>query len=119
MSTIDLDQCTDGGRVHNLAGKDWGQRVRNQLNIDDMDLNDEIVNVKIPSHVYAVSPSFFLGLFSRSLDTLGGREGFLRKYNFSVSEAVREQVLDGILDWEYRSKVIENPHTFLGIKIRK
>ena len=105
MMTIDLEQCTKGGRVHNLAGKEWGQRVRTEFGLDELDDLQGPIRVEVPHHVYAISPSFFLGMFSKSLEALGGASSFHEHYDFVATDVILAQIEDGVLDWEFRSRV--------------
>lgn len=92
MKTIDLDEFTDGGRVHNLAGKERGEFARQKLNIDSLDTEESVIEVLVPEHIYAVSSSFFLGLFSLSLQALGTKESFSSKYQFRATPTVQDQI---------------------------
>ena len=68
------------------TGRDRGERLRIQLNIDALDRTDTIVNVLIPIETYSMSSSFFLGLFGPSIVKLGSKDLFLQKYRFETSE---------------------------------
>lgn len=96
MAKIDLAPLTDDGRVHNLSGKAKGQDARVALGIDQLDRASEPVDVVVPDDVYAISPSFFLGLFSQSISRFGSREAFLSHYVFRADNVVMDQVNDGI-----------------------
>jgi len=95
-NVIDLDIITDHGKVHNLAGKERGVSARRLFNLDELDSKADAIVVRVPEHLNAISPSFFLGLFSASIASLGGKDGFLRKYRFTADEAIMEQVMNGI-----------------------
>ena len=99
MAEIDLDLLTDGGRVHNLTGKPLGINARKLLKLDDLDRLDQSVDVVVPDHIYAISSSFFLGLFSESLKNFGGRDAFLQHYKFAADQVIMEQVSEGIKRW--------------------
>jgi len=101
---INLERCTKGGRIHNLAGKNWGESVRKAFGVDRLDQLPGPIPVIVPEHVYAISPSFFLGLFSRSLRSLGGREPFLAHYPFVCTREIMVQIEEGIEDWILRTK---------------
>jgi len=96
MPTIDLSPLTDNGRIHNLSGKAKGIDARRELNLDDLDQAPEHVTIAVPDDLYAISPSFFLGLFSQSLAKFGSRDAFLAHYQFQADQAVLDQVNDGI-----------------------
>ncbi|GGF57718.1 hypothetical protein GCM10011332_09000 [Terasakiella brassicae] len=97
---INLEAMTNDGKVHNLAGKERGENARDNFSLDSIDTQEENVTIVIPEHVYAVSSSFFLGMFSNSLKSLGGKEAFLQKYKFDSTPLVLKQVLHGIERWE-------------------
>lgn len=96
---IDLNILTDNGRVHNLTGKPAGINAREFLNLKELDRSSTPVNVIVPEHIYAISSSFFLGMFSESLQNLGGKDEFLQHYKFSADQNFMEQVEEGIKRW--------------------
>jgi len=54
------------------------------------------VEVKIPEAVYAISASFFCGMFQESYKKLGGQEKLLQVYKFSVSKDLEPQIEQGL-----------------------
>jgi hypothetical protein len=96
MPTIDFSALTGNGRVHNLSGKAKGRDARAALRVDVLDTLAEAVEVILPDDLYAVSPSFFLGLFSQSLTKLGTKEAFLKHYHFRADQVLMQQVYEGI-----------------------
>ncbi len=76
--------------------KSGGISVREHFKVDDLDQSADAVTVKVPEYLNAISPSFFLGLFSESIAKLGGREQFLKKYQFIADSVILEQVNNGI-----------------------
>lgn len=96
MPTIDLGRLTGNGRVHNLSGKTKGQDARRDLGIEGLDKEIEPIIVVIPDEIYAISPSFFLGLFSQSLSHFGSRDAFMRHYLFKADSVIIGQIEDGI-----------------------
>lgn len=68
------------------TGRDRGERLRIQLNIDALDNTDTIIKVLIPEETYSMSSSFFLGLFGPSIIKLGSNELFTKKYIFETSD---------------------------------
>jgi hypothetical protein len=98
-TVIDLSPHTDGGRVRNLAGKDKGLDVRAAERLDELDAQGGEVEVIVPDFIDAIAPSFFLGLFSRSISRFGSREAFLNHYRFRCSELIAPQIDDGINDY--------------------
>lgn len=93
---LNLDVLTDNGRVKNLAGKERGQAARQQLKIDELDTSPDVIEIIVPAYVDTISPSFFQGLFSGSIQRLAGKAGFLQKYRFSASEQARQWIDLGI-----------------------
>lgn len=97
--TIDLEQFAQG-RITLLAAKPKGADARMALNIDDLDKSDDVVDVLIPDYIITLTPSFFLGLFSKSLDYLG-EEKFFQKYHFKNAKfSIQQQIKSGVDDWK-------------------
>lgn len=80
-----------------FTGRDRGESARKDLKLDKLPPN-EIVDVRIPDDTYAVTSSFFLGLFGPSVRELGG-EGFERQFRFTGPDFV----LSKVQDWVYRA----------------
>ena len=68
------------------TGRDRGERLRTQLNLDSLDDDEFVVRVIIPEKTYSISSSFFLGFFGPSIIKLGSRDAFLKKYKIESSE---------------------------------
>ena len=93
---INLDGLTGNGRVHNLTGKDRGLSGRTLFKMDELDASDTMVNVIIPEHLDNMSTSYFLGMFSKSIKSLGV-EKFRAKYLFnSTKPVIIKQIEHGI-----------------------
>ena len=97
---INLAELTDNGKYRNLAGKERGINARVHFDIAKLDDTDTNVEVEIPDFIDGISSSFFLGLFTPSLDKLGSRERFLLKYHFQAPQEVLAQVDAAIRRWE-------------------
>lgn len=95
-TVINFDHLTGEGKVRNLAGKERGVAARRDLNVDSLDASSDTVVIKIPAYVDTISPSYFQGLFSESIRTLHGREGFLSKYKFEANANVMQWIELGI-----------------------
>ncbi len=95
MKEIDLSEYTSNGKVRNLSGKDRGLSARDKFKMDDLDKDEGVVKVRIPDHVYAISTSFFCGMFGDSYNTLG-HDRLLEKYHFDMPEALRPQINQGL-----------------------
>lgn len=104
MTTIDLTLYTAGGKVRNLSGKDRGLAARKDFDLDTLDIGPDGNKVIIPSYVYAISTSFFCGMFGHSYNSLG-QTGLLKKYHFEVSPQIKKQIDQGLerCSYEYNS----------------
>lgn len=94
--SIDLEVLTQG-KVHNLSGHERGLAARKHFNLDELDLADSLVEIRVPEHIYAISPSFVQGLLSASVRNLGStKESFFRHYNLVATDLVNRQFDRGI-----------------------
>jgi hypothetical protein len=75
-----------------FVGREPGEQLRAELNLDGLDLATVPIMVQIPE--VPISSSFFLGLFGPSVIKAGSKEAFYAHYQFSVSTLFK-QVLDG------------------------
>lgn len=94
--TIDLGSYAKKG-VGILAGREFGRDVREEEGLDQIDASRDPsteVRVVIPSRIYAVNSSFFLGMFEKSITELGTTE-FRRRYRFEGRDA-QETLEEGI-----------------------
>jgi hypothetical protein len=94
MATLDLNPLTEDGRVHNLTGRDLGRRARENLGLSDLDAGVDSVEVLVPDHVYLITPSFFIGMFAKSVSFHGSVEAFFDKYQFTSPPQVLRQIQD-------------------------
>jgi hypothetical protein len=95
-TAVDLDVLTKG-RVHNLSGHERGLAARELFNLDQLDRIDEVVKIKVPEHIYGISPSFIQGMLSASVRNLGkSREQFYRHYDIVSTDLVRRQIERGL-----------------------
>jgi len=93
---IDLEVLTQG-RVHNLSGHERGLAAREHFRLDELDKAGEAVEIRVPEHIYGVSPSFIQGLLSESVQSLGStREAFFSHYHLIASDLVRRQFDRGL-----------------------
>ena len=96
MMAIDLEELTQG-KVHNLSGRLRGLAARERFHLDQTDIELELVQVRIPEYVYAVTPSFIQGLLGRSFENRGGKEDtFRRSFSFVAPAVVLEQLERGL-----------------------
>lgn len=96
MAEIHLGELTRGGEVRNLSGHERGVEARRLFKLDELDRLHETVEVVVPDELYAITPSFFQGMFAESVRALGGRDPFLRRYAFDAPGYVLEQLESAI-----------------------
>ncbi len=68
-----------------LSGKEVGVNARAEHNLDNLDKVEGYVQIDIP--VPVVTSSFILGMFSKSVQTLG-LEKFFDKYRFNARDEI-------------------------------
>lgn len=95
MINFNLCEYINGKQV--LSGRDKGEKLRETLKLDMIDINNEQVKIIIPKEVYAFNSSYFLGLFGKSVRLLG-KQKFESKYLFDSNDIVRMNIIDGIND---------------------
>ena len=88
------------------TGRDRGERLRSELELDKLDAVDGVVDVRIPATVYTMSSSFFLGLFGPSVLRFGTKEAFFKHYRFASPE-----FLDEVLE-TYASRALQSRRLF-------
>ena len=97
MITINLQQY----RIPNskiLSGRDFGIQLRQKLELDKIDNIEEQVTIIIPSDIWALNSSYFIGVLGKSILMLG-EEKFRKKYLFQCSNNyVLENIEQGIED---------------------
>lgn len=97
MQMIDLDQLTGEGQVQNLSGRLRGLAAREMFKIDEMDAANSPVEVHVPEYVYSLTPSFFQGLFGKSVHALGDDESLFRaRFKFVAAPIVLQQIERGL-----------------------
>lgn len=98
MATIELRELTGNGRVHSLSGQERGVEARAHYRLDDLDITDDVITVAVPPDVDAISPSFFQGMFAKSLLETFERDPdrFLSHYSFNAPTHVLTQIQRGI-----------------------
>lgn len=93
---VDLDVLTQG-KVHNLSGHERGLAARTLFALDMLDQASQPVEVRIPEHIYGISPSFIQGLFSASVIALGSsKDAFFEHYRLVATDLVRRQFDRGL-----------------------
>lgn len=85
MLTIDLSKYLNENKV--FSGKDFGMKVRKELDLDGLDETGIIAIIDIPSDTISLNLSFFLGLFGPSIRKLN-KCGFACKYIFKYDNDI-------------------------------
>ena len=96
MTQLNLAECAADGKAKNLSGEDRGLHARDRFRMDELDRGADAVTVIVPDYVYAVSTSFFCGMFGGSYNALGGRNGLLEKYKFKAPPELWPQIEQGL-----------------------
>lgn len=86
MQVIDFSKL--GGPVY--VGRANGAQARVRLRVDSLDAQKGPVEIRVPDDAYAVSSSFFLGLFGPSLAHYETPEAFLAHYPISAPDHIRD-----------------------------
>lgn len=97
MITINLQQYRNpNSRI--LCGKTFGIQVRKKMKLDDIDKTEEQVTITIPDDIWSLNPSYFIGVFEKSIHYLG-EENFRKKYLFQCSnDFIKENIEQEIED---------------------
>jgi hypothetical protein len=78
-----------------FSGRDRGKVVRDQINFDELIKSTKKVEIRIPSDVYTVNTSFFLGLFGNIVRKLGELV-FREKFIFVCEPSILDDINEGI-----------------------
>lgn len=92
MTDLTIDLSQEDGPV--WVGLDRGLAVRERLELNHREDRVDHIDVLIPMSVYAVSSSFFQGLFGPSVRKCGSIDRFEAKFRFSAPDDL-QQVLRG------------------------
>lgn len=90
---VDLTKLTQG-KVRNLAGHDRGLSARELFNLDELDAQPEFIEIFLPDDFRSVSPSFFEGMFAKSVAALKDLDAFLEHYQFNTPTHVRTKLIE-------------------------
>ena len=80
MKTIKLTKTHRGLNSTMFIGRIQGNRLREELNLNQCDKDNEEYEILIPEGTTSFSTSFFISLFYESIRYLGGIENFHKKY---------------------------------------
>jgi len=98
-----IDFAKLGGPV--FTGRTRGEELRKILSVEELDDTDTAVEVKIPDSTYAVSSSFILGLFGKSVVRAGTKQDFYKKYKFT-SNLMFKDIIDSCVTRALQEKRI-------------
>ena len=91
---IDLKNYIDSKKV--LAGRTNGENIRQKINLEKKEKENEKIEIIIPNDVFSFNSSYFLGMFGESVKKLG-KEKFEEKYQFNTNnESIKMNIKDGI-----------------------
>ena len=92
---IDLAPLTAGGAVAVISGRERGEGARRDFDLPGLDTLEETINVLVPEHVRAITPSFVLGMFGASVVQCGTIEKFFDKFHFDAKPHIVSQIRRG------------------------
>lgn len=76
-----------------FTGRSRGSESRKRLGLDSLPPGEH-VEVIIPSEVYTITSSYFLGLFGPSVREAGSREKFLERFSFKAPPHIGDKLGD-------------------------
>lgn len=93
MDTLNLHTIS-GSKV--LSGREEGEMMRKKLKLDTRDFDEKKYSILVPE-VFAVTASYFLACFGKSVRSLG-KEKFEKKYIFKCNNnvSIENNIKDGI-----------------------
>lgn len=91
MKEIMLVNFLNPKTVDSVSGRDLGLEVREKLELESFDENSEVCKIVIPDTLENINPSYFLGLFGKSIRTLSEIK-FREKYKFVITSEKPEVV---------------------------
>lgn len=74
-----------------LSGREYGEEKRKVSRIDSIEKENDTIIITVPSYIYSINTSFFLGFFGPSVK-MYGKEGFFNKYEFHCSKFTRSKL---------------------------
>jgi len=84
--------------THIFSNRITGECYRHNFSLDEKDNDQEQYVISLPLNTWSINPSFFIGLFLKSIDNLGETK-FRDKYKFSCIESyLFENIEQGICD---------------------
>jgi hypothetical protein len=92
---LDISVLAGDGATSVLSGKQRGMQARIDFKLDDLDARDEDVTVRLSEVVEAITPSFVLGMFGKSVRLCGSVDSFFDKYKFNTKPYIIAQLRRG------------------------
>ena len=77
-----------------FTNRDKGIRARKELKLEELEKEDGCIEVLLPNELWSINPSFFGGMFERSIKEL--RDAFWEKYVFLFVN--RDELTDELRD---------------------
>lgn len=74
-----------------LRDRPKGEQVRQQTNLEEKDKDENKYEVVIDNNFISLNTSFFLGMFEKSIQTLGETK-FREKYQFRAKDVFMEKI---------------------------
>ena len=79
-----------------LSSKLNGENMRRKLKLDELEEKEDSIEIIISKPIASFNTSYFLGLFTTSINKNKTKETFLKKYNFICDEYIMKDIYDGI-----------------------
>lgn len=89
---LDLTKLVKDPESKVISGKDRGINARKEYDVDSLDTVSDRITVVLPQYIKIITPSFVMGMFSKSVLELGSVDAFMNKYEFQTSSLVLEQI---------------------------
>tara|TARA_R110002051_G_scaffold69946_2_gene125795 strand:+ start:6816 stop:7184 length:369 start_codon:yes stop_codon:yes gene_type:complete len=89
-SIINLTSSHRGIGSSTFTGRPQGVQVRAELKLDKFDFDKNSYVITIPEGTISFNPSFYLGLFFKSIKNLNGFKNFSDKYDIQLLESNSE-----------------------------
>lgn len=88
-----------GSNSTTFTGRPEGEKARRDLNLDDIDEAASSIKVLIPKNTSSINPSFFLGLFYKTMKKMG-MDSFRTKFQFEFldDDAVIREILENNIE---------------------
>ncbi|MDT8505423.1 hypothetical protein OYC61_014050 [Alcaligenes nematophilus] len=103
-STVIIDFQKRGFEGKVFSGRRRGELARDEFDLDSLDKKNVKVQVIVPSSLFSLTSSFFLGMFGPTLRSLDSKSQFQSKYHFEGPATILEEV-NQYIDTELRRSV--------------